>query len=80
RCLLFVPVLNSIRRSDGGGEKAMSAFGCELEKRSLYPQKPFLDKHVKAYRMKTRLHTIGYVTLGQDRIFLIPFNQTFHST
>ncbi|MBN1849783.1 MAG: hypothetical protein JW932_14495, partial [Deltaproteobacteria bacterium] len=45
RCLLFVPVLNSIRRSDGGGEKAMSAFGCEPEKRSPYPRKPFLDKH-----------------------------------
>ncbi|MBN1847637.1 MAG: hypothetical protein JW932_03550, partial [Deltaproteobacteria bacterium] len=43
--LLFVPVLNSIRRSDGGGEKAMPAFGCELEKRSPYPRKPFLDKH-----------------------------------
>ncbi|MBN1848870.1 MAG: hypothetical protein JW932_09825, partial [Deltaproteobacteria bacterium] len=53
RCLLFVPVLNSIRRSDGGGEKAGSALGCELEKRSPYPRKPFLDKHEAKYKQST---------------------------
>jgi hypothetical protein len=37
-CSLFVPVLNSIRRNDGGGNKQLPPVSGELEKRPLCPK------------------------------------------